>query len=356
MARRAGVRAAAAALAAVVAASALSGCQFVEDVVAGQRLLTAGLNADAALRELVAELEALVSVESAEYAFDAADVDSRPGLQVALVSTDPGDWREVQSLIEETGELDAFEERPITATLTSGMVSATIDTGSHLLLGADALAAAREAGGLFPDARIELAPWSDVAAAVTVSTPGTAEELLARVTGDPGVRAFLAPLDPERVWVAFRAAGLELGGIPSAAEAQWILDRLAVELPRYPVAVGADAAVAYPTEWVQVSAGVSAADRMFTIQLVGDDGVATGPAWDALLEVLRVGAPGADDSCAPLQVFYPWPGVQGNWPSFVNDCVEWADANAVDRPTLAPLRDALAASGIDLAALGFRLS
>ncbi|MFT4285599.1 MAG: hypothetical protein QM598_12265 [Protaetiibacter sp.] len=340
-------------------AAGLTGCSFIGDVAEGQRITNERLGVADALRVLVDELNALEQVETASYHFDAIDVTTKPGVEVELTTTDATDWGEAVDLIGEAAQQDAFEGYPIGVQLTAGALRSSFSTEYGVSwLTQESLAAAGRLGVLFPTSRLELWGMSQSSAAVSVVVPETAEELLTRVAGDAEVRAFLAGLDPERVQVGFGAAGLSLSGAPDSAEGiEWLRDRLSSGLSLYPTGFDADAV--YPTEWVEVSIEGPEGDRWLSLQLVGDTELGSGPAWDELVEVLttplpQLNGPGA---CVPFQVFYSWPGVRGNWPSFVNECVEWgANGADPDRPSLVALREALVASGVDLDTLGFTLS
>ena len=343
---------------AVALATGLAGCSFLGDLGEGQRITTERLVVADALRVLVEKLNALDQVASASYHFDALDVATSPGVDVELTTTDATDWREAVDLIDEAAQQDVFEVNPIGVRLTAGALGSSFNTEYGVgWLTDESLAAAGRVGVLFPTSRLELWSTSESSAYLSVVVPESAEELLTRVTDDPEVDAFLVGLDPEHVLVGFGAAGLSLSGVRGSAEALgWLHARLSSGLPPYPTGFDADAV--YPTEWVQVSIEGPEGDRWLSLQLVGDTEPGSGSAWDELVEVLTTPLPelNGPGACVPFQVFYSWPGVRGNSPSFLNECVVWGDNGTdPDRPTLVELREALAASGIDLDALGFTL-
>ncbi|MCS0498496.1 hypothetical protein [Protaetiibacter mangrovi] len=344
-------RVAAVALVATVAVG-LTGCSFLGDIVDGQRITTERLGVADALRVLVGQLEQLEQVESASYSFDAADVSTTPGVEVELATLDGDDWREVADTIEQAASADALADYPVAVDLSAGAVSGWFDTqyGADWI-GEDVLATARRMGELFPDARVGLSGAAESAAFVSVGVPGSAEELLDRVAGDAAVRDVIAALDPSHIALTLGAPGLELSGAAVATEAaDWARQVLSVPLPRS----GGELS----SGWVQVTASGPPGDTWLGVELVGDSALGEGAAWDALLDLLETPVPQVNgpDGCVPLQVMYAWPGVQGNFPSFTNGCfgLEIISTDP-DRPSLVALREALAASGLDLEALGFTL-
>ncbi|TPX05432.1 hypothetical protein FJ656_06535 [Schumannella luteola] len=161
----------------------------------------------------------------------------------------------------------------------------------------------------------------------------------------------IAALDPSHIALTLGAPGLELSGAAVATEAaDWARQVLSVPLPRS----GGELS----SGWVQVTASGPPGDTWLGVELVGDSALGEGAAWDALLDLLETPVPQVNgpDGCVPLQVMYAWPGVQGNFPSFTNGCfgLEIISTDP-DRPSLVALREALAASGLDLEALGFTL-
>ncbi|QNO37656.1 hypothetical protein H4J02_01000 [Protaetiibacter sp. SSC-01] len=351
----------AASVLAVALVAGLAGCSFLENLSEGQRITNERLRVADALRILVGQLESLDAVDRASYHFDAIDVTSTPGVAVELTSVDAGGWREAVRLIEEAAGDEPLSEHSLAAALSSGAVTAQFDTewGSAWLHD-DSIGTAARLVELFPEARIAVGGGGESTAFISLSATETAEELLARVTGDEAVLDLVGGLDPARVAVEFRAAGLSLSGsLASPEAAAWATGILSRELPRHPA--GSDGTPV--DEWVLVTIGAgiegSGLGTTLGIELVGATELATGPAWEQLLEVLATPVPEFDGPgiCVPLQIMYAWPGVQGNWPSFTNECVEWENTSGdPDRPSLVALREALAASGIDLDALGYTLS
>lgn len=344
------------AAAALVLVAGLAGCSFLDDLAQGQRITTDRLRAADALRVLVGQLEQLDGVEAARFHFDAVDVTSVPGVDVELTSVDAAAWRAAARLIEEAADEESLNAYTLAAALSAGTVVARFDTQwGSAWLGDDAVATAARAVELFPEATVVVGGGGS-AAFVSTGVTESAEELLARVTGDDDVVALLTGLDPARVAVEFRAAGLSLSGALTSPEAvAWATGILSSELPRLPIA--ADAAPV--TEWVSVTMSSGIDGTILGVELVGDTELATGPAWTRLLDLLTAPVPELDGpgTCVPLQITYSWPGVQGNWPSFTNDCVDWGSSSGdSDRPSLVALREALAASGIDLEVLGYRLT
>lgn len=335
-------------------AAGLTGCSFLGDLAEGQRITTERLGVDNALRTLVGELNGLEQVASASYHFDAVDPTTAPGVEVTLTTLDGDDWTEVASVIQATADDDALDGYPVAVQLTAGAVTSSFDTQYGLdWIDAETMAVVQCGVELFPEARVEVSGASASASFVSISVDDPAEALLDRMTTDPEVRGLIDGTDPSRIFLSFGAPGLSIAGTGSADAAAWVTRVLAVDLPR--PAVGN----AYPSAWVQVSLSGLAGDLMLGVELVGADDLATGPAWDALIAILTSPAPEVNGpgTCTPLQVMYAWPGVQGNFPSFVTECAEWGgNGMDPDRPSLVDLREALAASDIDLDALGFTLS
>jgi len=341
----------------VALAAGLTGCSFIGDVAEGQRITNERLGVADALRVLVDELNALEQVETASYHFDAIDVTTRPGVEVELTTLDGGDWLEVAELIEQAGAEDALDGYPIGARLTSGAVTSSFDTQYGVgWLGDEPLSTARRVLEFFPDARIDLSGISGSSAFVSVGLSAPAEELLDRMRSDSELRGFLDGLDPNEVYLNLGVPGLSLSGALSADAAAWARGVLAVDLPRPDFS---DADASYPTAWVSVTISGAPGDAMLGVELIGDSGPGSGAAWDELVSLLASPVPELNGAgvCVPLQITYSWPGVQGNWPSFVTDCVDWGASNIdPERPSLVELREALTASGIDPVSLGFTLS
>lgn len=348
-------RIAGAALIAALAAG-LAGCSFLGDIADGQRITTERLGAADALRVLVGQLEQLDQVESASYSFDAVDVSTMPAVEVELATLDGDDWREVAELVEQAGAADALADFPIAARLSSDTVTSGFDTqyGAQWL-GDEPLSVAERLLGFFPGATVDISGVSESSAYVSVGTSDPAEQLLDRMWSDPGLRTVLDGLDPNRVVVNLGAPGVSLSGALTPDAASWAREVLAVDLPRPDYS---DPDAPYPTEWVSVSVGGAPGDTMLGVELVGTMDVGAGTAWDELVRLLASAVPelNGPGACVPLQISYSWPGVRGNWPSFVTECAGWgSNGGDPDRPSLVELREALAASGIDLAALGYTL-
>ncbi len=346
------------AAAALVLAAGLGGCSFLDDLSEGQRITTERLQVADALRTLVGQLEDLEQVASARFHFDAVDVTTAPAVEVELTSIDAGDWRETVELIAAAGAKEPLDQFTVAAQLSADRLTIGFDTEwGHAWLSDTALGTAARALELFPDARVQLGAASESSAFLSVMLTDTAESLLTRLVDDAEVRALVASAPPGAIWLELQAPGLRIaGGLDSSDAVGWVVDRLSGGLTRAPVLDGGREPL--PEEWVAVRIDGPRGDKMVDLELVGATPLATGPAWEQLVEVLTAPMPelNGPGACVAVQITYSWPGVRGNWPSFANECVgEDISSGDPDRPSLVELREALTASGIDLDALGYRL-
>lgn len=354
------VRKAAGAVLVLALAGGLGGCSFVGDVAEGQRITTERLQVADALRVLTEKVAGLDEVVSARYHFDAVDVATTPGLEVEFASADADAWRDVVATVEAATADGALEAYPVAVSLAGGGIRSSFDTqwGAGWLDAASLATAARLAG-LFAGARVEVSGVSDTAAFIAVTVPGSAEDLLVRVASDAELADLLATLDPHDLYVEFRAPGVSLsGGLVALDAVDWATQVLSTELPRIPVGLAPDEEAPFPSEWVQVDLSSGMTGVMLGVELFSGDEPGAGAAWDELVELLVAPLPQADGAeCIPFQITYGWPGVQGNFPSFTNACVDYGSTSSdPDRASIVELHEALTASGIDLDALGFTLT
>lgn len=348
-------RIAAASLLVGVLATALTGCQFLGDVVEGQRLSSERLAVDGALRQLTAEIEKVALVESADYDFDAGDVASTPTLRVELSGTEFASWHEVASRIEEAAADDSMRGYPVAVTLDSPTVGSWFDSQyGASWLSEDALRLAADAASAFPESHADVSGASSASAYITVSTHEPAEQLLDRLADDPRVVELSERATAGGHWLSLSADGLEVTGAPSPAVAQWTRGVLASDVPRLTM-------TAEPTldEWVVVSLSVDGSSSSISATWAGtSEPSAGGQAWDGFLAALRGGAPAAvgGGGCVPLLLSYSWPGAGGSAGAFASCGEPVPEPANPDRPALKAMRDALAAEGFVPEDLGFSLS
>lgn len=340
-----------------VLGATLTGCQFLGDLSEGQRISSERLAVDSALRQLTAEIEGIDEVDSVEYDFDAGDVASTPSLHVEMADVEFSAWHEVASRIEEAGAEDAMSSYPVAVTLDSPSVGSSFDSQyGASWLSADSLSIAADAAAAFPDSRAIVSGASESAAFITVPAHATAEQVLARLADDPVIVQLSERARAGGHWLSISTDGLEVAGTPSAELAQWTVDVLAAGVPRLVMS-------AEPTEpldeWVTVSLSVDGQTSSISASWAGGvEPSAGGQAWDAFVSAMRAGPPGdgTDDGCVPVYLSYSWPEMGGSASAFAN-CGDPAPVSGnPDRPSLAALRDALAAQGIAPEDLGFELS
>lgn len=344
-----------AALVVVIVAAGLTGCQFVGDVVEGQRLSSERLAVDSALRQLAAQLEGVDLVDSVEYDFDAGDVASTPNLRVELAGAEFASWHEVATRIEEVGADDTMRDHPISVTLESPSVGSSFDSQNGApWLSADSLALAADAASAFPQSHVTVSGASATSAFITVTAHDPAEQLLDRLAGDPLVAELTERARAGDHWLSLSTDGLEVAGTPSRELAQWTRGVLAADVPRLVMR-------AEPTEpldeWVIVSLSVDETSTSISASWSGASEPATGGrSWDAFVAALRDGSPDDGGTCVPVYLSYSWPGMGATAAAF-STCGDPAPASGdPDRPALTAMRDALAAEGIVAEDLGFELS
>jgi hypothetical protein len=335
---------------AVVAAVALSGCGFVNDVFEGQRITTERLGVDGALRALVAELQGIDGVVSAAYHFDAVDVGTRPGLEVELETTEFPLWDDVLTRIHEAGRGEAFAELGIASVLTAGAIRVDDDARYDIAwLTQAVLDTAADATSLFPRASVSLSGVVEGGTMITLSVHDPAEQVLTRLTDDPAVVDMFASAQESRQSFSLYAEGLDVSGTPGPEVVQWTRDRLAADLPR-----SYDEKAAHPELLVLSIAGYDGDDSISGSWAGASAPGERGPAWDAFLDAVRAGRPTtASGACVLTSLSFSWPGI-GQSATVVAPCDGPVVAPAPEeRPAVTELREALETEGLDLDALGF---
>ena len=340
---------------AVVAAAGmlLSGCEFVNDVVEGQRLTAERLGVDAALRALTSELAEIDGVESAVYSFDAANVGSPSGLAVELADTGFALWDDVFTRIGAAGENDAFEEYQVAAIVTGGEIRVNTDIRyAGGWLDEATLRVAADAASAFPGSDVGLSGGQDMGASVWLSVPDAAEDVLSRLEGDPAVVQLLGDAEAGRIGFTLSADGLDLSGVSSHELVQWALDQLASGEPRMTTGVNYDEDAARD-EWMFVS--ISRYEGADSVSGTWASSVepGAGTMWDAFVTAVRDGPPHpASGDCVPTYLSYNWPGM-GQTAMVVSTCGEEVVSAHTERDAVTTLREALDAEGVDAEALGF---
>lgn len=338
-----------------VLAAALTGCQFVGDVVEGQRLSSERLAADSALRQLTAELADVDQVASAVYDFDAGDVASTPSLAVEFTGAGFAAWHEVASRIEVAGRTDALRDHPVSVGFASPTVGSSFDSQYGApWLSEDALAIAADAATAFAGGHAMVSGASETSAFITVDVDEAADDLLFRVADDPLLLQLAERARVGQHWLSLSTDGLEITGTPSPELLSWAHGVLASGVPALVMA----AEPAEPQdEWVTVS--LASGDQGSSISASWSGAAepgAGGSAWEGFVAAVRAGPVGSADGCVPVFLSFSWPGL-GSSASVAATCGDPGPAPGdPDRPSLTVLRDALAAEGVVPEDLGFVLS
>jgi hypothetical protein len=329
----------------------LTGCGFVNDVFEGQRITTERLGVDSALRALTTELAAIDGVTSAVYSFDAVNVATSPGVEVTLADTEFALWDDVVTRIETAAETDALQAYPVSVALSSDVLGVRFDTryGAPWLTEA-ALQVATRAASVFPGAVPDLSGISATDTGVYLVASGSAEDLLARLSGDAEVVGLLEAAREGHVTLIVSADGVDISGAPGFELLQWARERLASGVPLMPNVTEEQP----PDEWMYLSIASAASLDSVNVgfQSSAEPGEHTA-AWDAFVAALRAGPPTtASGSCVDTYVSLSWPGIANSAVAYAG-CGEAAAVASTERPAVTALREALAAEGVSLEALGF---
>lgn len=338
--------------AAMLLALALTGCSFLT----GAEANTTGRTPEV-LRALVDELKQLDQVIDARYSINAY-----PAVEVDLRTNEFDDWDEVVQLIAAAAGAEPLSAHTVMVELTSDRV--------HSFYGADdggpwfsrgLMEAAAGIDAIFPGATVNVAGAGDLGV-LDVTVTDSAERVLEQLAGDGALRAAVAGLDPHYEELNVTAPGLTISGAPPSDEvAAWAAEVLTEPAPRLPAVLGVDDPPEGPREAVKVTVytGVVGDPQIF-VQLRNADEFAAGPVWDFLTRVLATPLPPAidPDPCVELLVSFTWPGIdEAETPLITNTCSDSSASDAdPDRPAAVDLREALAASGLDLDELGLRVS
>lgn len=336
-------------------ATVLSGCQFVGDVVEGQRLSSERLAVDSALRQLTADIESIALVESAAYDFDAGDVASTPALAVEFAASDFAAWREAASRIEEAGRADALRDHPVAVSFTSPTVGSSFDAQyGASWLSEDALSIATDAASAFAGGRVMMSSATETSAYITVGTDTPAEELLSRAAADPLLLDLFERARAGQHWLSLSADGVEISGTPSAELVSWARGVLDAGVPAL---VMTAEPVEPQAEWVTVSLATDDQGSSIAASWSGAaEPAAGGSAWEGFVAAVRSGPVDSVDGCVPVFLSFSWPGPASS-ASVAATCGDPAPAPGnPDRPSLTVMRDALAAEGIFPEQLGYVLS